>query len=104
MNLKSKEEIRKQTQMLGELRQQHGVQVKKAQELLKEQQSVRKLLQRALQQAPRSVPQLAATTNIAAHFVLWHIAAMKKYGIVEEAGMDETGEYYLYRLVKEAKS
>jgi predicted transcriptional regulator len=104
MNLKSKEETRKQTQMLGELRQQHSVQVKKAQELLKEQQTVRKSLQRALQHAPHSIPQLAVTTNVAAHLILWHIAAMKKYGIVEEAGMDETGEYYLYRLSKEAKS
>lgn len=104
MNLKSKEETRKQTQMLGELRQQHSVQVKKAQELLKEQQTVRKILQRALSQAPHSIPQLSAITNIAAHRILWHIAAMKKYGIVEEAGMDENGEYYLYRLSKEAKS
>jgi predicted HTH transcriptional regulator len=104
MNLKSKEEIRKQTQMLVELRQRNGAQVKKAQELLKEQQIVRKTLQRALQQTPRSIPQLAVTTNIAAHLILWHIAAMKKYGAVEEAGMDETGEYYLYGLVKEVKS
>ena len=104
MNLKSKEETRKQTQMLVELRQRHSTQVRKAQELLKEQQAARKTLQRALQQVPRSFPQLAAATNIATHLVLWHIAAMKKYGAVEEAGMDETGEYYLYRLVKEAKS
>jgi predicted transcriptional regulator len=103
MKLKSKEETRKQTQMLGELRQQHSTQVKKAQELLKEQQTVRKSLQRALQNAPRSIPQLVTITNIAAHLILWHIAAMKKYGMVEEAGMDESGEHYLYRLSKEAK-
>jgi predicted transcriptional regulator len=78
--------------------------VKQAQELLKEQQTVRKTLQRTLQHAPRSIPQLAETTNIAAHLILWHIAAMKKYGIVEEAGMDEKGDYYLYRLVKETNS
>ncbi len=90
--------------MLGELRQHHSVQVKKAQELLKEQQTIRRSLQRALQQAPHSIPQLSATTNLATHIVLWHIAAMKKYGIIEEAGMDESGEYYLYRLVKEAKA
>jgi predicted transcriptional regulator len=71
---------------------------------LKEQQNVRRILQNALQQAPCSIPQLAVTTNIATHHILWHIAAMKKYGIVEEAGMDETGDYYLYRLVKEEKS
>ena len=104
MSLKSKEETRKQTQMLNELRKQNNMRVKRAQELLKEQQIVRKTLQRALHQVPHSVPQLAARTNIAAHIILWHIAAMKKYGIVEEAGMDETGDYYLYSLVKETNS
>jgi predicted transcriptional regulator len=104
MKLKSKEETKKQTQMLGELRQLHSAKVKQAQELLKEQQNVRRILKRALQQAPCSIPQLAAATNIAAHLILWHIASMKKYGVVEEAGMDETGDYYLYRLVKEEKS
>ncbi len=104
MKLKNKEETRKQTHILGELRQQHGAQVKHAKELLKEQQTVRKTLQSVLQHEPQSVPQLAATTKIAAHVILWHIAAMKKYGVVEEAGMDENREYYLYRLAKEAKS
>jgi predicted HTH transcriptional regulator len=102
--MKSKEESRKQTQMLIELRKQNNTQVKRAQELLKEQQNIRKILQHALQQVPRSIPQLSAITNIAPHLILWHIAAMKKYGIIEEAGMDEMGEYYLYSLVKETKS
>ena len=104
MNITSKEEAKKQTQMLVELRRQQGEKVKRAQELLKEQQSVRKAIQRLLQNAPRSIPQLTAATTLAAHEVLWHIASMKKYGIVEEAGMDESGEYYLYRLVKESKT
>jgi len=101
MNLKSKDESRKQTQMLVELRKQHITQVKRAQELLKEQQTVRKILQHTLLKESCSIPQLSAITNIAPHLILWHIAAMKKYGIIEEAGMDETGEYYLYRLAKE---
>jgi predicted transcriptional regulator len=104
MNTVNKEEAKKQTQMLVELRRQRGEKVKHAQDLLKEQQSVRKALQHALQHSPRSIPQLATLTNIAAHDVLWHIAAMKKYGIVEEAGMDENSDYYLYRLSKEVKS
>ncbi len=29
---------------------------------------------------------------------------MKKYGLVEEAGMDEDEVYYLYRLAQEAQS
>jgi len=104
MNLPNKEEARQHTRMLVELRQRYAASVKKAQELLKEQQTVRKTLQRLLQQAPCSVPQLAAAARAPADEILWHIAAMKKYGIVEEAGMDENGEYYLYRLSKEARS
>ena len=90
--------------MLIELRKQHGERVKQAQQLFKAQQSVRKTLERAMQDAPHSVPQLAEQTDISAHEILWHIAAMKKYGLVEETGTDESGDYYLYGLSKEAKA
>lgn len=95
------EEQKKRTEMLVEMRKEHRVTVQKAQELLKAQQSARKVLERALMEGPRSVPQLAQAVNMPAHEVLWHVTAMKKYGIVAEAGIDESGDYYLYRLVKE---
>ncbi len=103
-NVPSKEAAKQRTQMLIELRKQHGDQVKAAQELLKTQQAARKTLQLALQDGPRSVLQLAAATSLTPHDVLWHLAAMKKYGLVEEAGMDDADEYYLYRLAKGATS
>ncbi|MGQ9834342.1 MAG: hypothetical protein ACUVRJ_11220 [Candidatus Villigracilaceae bacterium] len=96
------EEKKKRTEMLVEMRKVHRDSVQKAQELLKAQQSARKALERALMGGPHSVPQLAKAVNLPAHEVLWHVAAMKKYGIVAEAGTDESGDYYLYRLVKEA--
>lgn len=98
----TKEEKRKRTEMLVEMRKGHRDTVRKAQELLKAQRSARKALQRALRGSPHSVPQLAQAVNMPAHEVLWHVAAMKKYGLVAEAGTDESGDYYLYRLVKEA--
>lgn len=97
----SKEEAKKRTEMLAELRKKHRQQVKVAQELLKEQKSTRKTLMRAMRGAPHSVPQLAIDTGFPADEVLWHIASMKKYGQVEEAGMDEDYEYYEYVLAKE---
>jgi predicted transcriptional regulator len=100
----TKEEARKRTQMLAELRKQHSEQVKRAQELLKEQQATRKKLQSSLQDGPRTVPQLAEETGIPAHQVLWYVATMKKYGMVEEVGLDDDEEYYLYSLSKEAES
>jgi predicted transcriptional regulator len=101
MNTESKEKARQRTQMLVGLRKQHGESVKQAQELLKVQQAARKTLSRAMQAGPRSAPQLAAASGLAAREVLWHLAAMKKYGLIEEAGMDDAEEYYLYRLSKE---
>ena len=99
-----KEAARKRVQMLAELRKQHGEQAKQAQALLKEQQAARKTLQNALQAGPCTVPQLAQQTGMAAHEVLWHVTAMKKYGLVVEAGMDEDEAYYLYALPKEAQA
>jgi len=103
MSDEKKQEARRRTEMLVELRKQYAEEVKRAQELLKQQQSVRKKLQQAMKGSPISVPQLARQAAMPAHVVLWHIAAMKKYGLVEESGMDESGDYYLYSLTKEAK-
>jgi predicted ArsR family transcriptional regulator len=102
MTARSKEEAKKRTELLASLRDQHRDQVSKSQALLKEQQAVRRSLQRALQAGPQTVPQLAEATGLPAHQVLWHVTALKKYGQVEEVGMDEDETYFLYRLSKEA--
>ena len=98
------EQKKKRTQMLVDLRKKHDSSAKLAQELLKQQQSDRKQLHRILDAGPSTVPQLSSATGIPSHKVLWHIAAMKKYGLVEEGGMDDAGDYYVYRLTKEASS
>jgi predicted transcriptional regulator len=103
MTSETREEAKKRTEMLAALRDQRRDRVKQAQALLKELQTVRKALQRAMQSGPQTVPQLAGATSIPAHQVLWHVTAMKKYGLVEEAGLDEDEAYYLYRLSKEAR-
>jgi predicted Rossmann fold nucleotide-binding protein DprA/Smf involved in DNA uptake len=100
----AKELARQRTQMLIELRKQHEEHVKPAQERLKTQLAARKTLHEALKAEPLTVPQLAQATGLGTHQVLWHMAAMKKYGTVEETGMDDDDEYYLYSLAKGAKS
>jgi len=99
-----KEETRERTKMLVELRKEFADEVKRAQTIMKEQQVARKRLEKAMAEGPRSVLQLASETGVAAHEVLWHVASMKKYGIVCEAGTDESGDYFLYSLTGEAKS
>lgn len=97
-----KEVKRKRNEMLADLRKEKRDQVALAQSALKEQQAVRKTLSRVMQGEARSIPEIAETTDIPPHDVLWHVNAMKKYGEVIEDGMDEDFEYYLYRLAKEA--
>jgi hypothetical protein len=103
MTTQDKEKARQRTETMTTLRNQHSDAFKHAQALLKNQQAARKLLQQALVDGPKSVPQLAETTAIPAALVLWHIAAMKKYGLVVEVGLVEDGDYYLYELPKEGK-
>jgi hypothetical protein len=98
-----KEAAQKRTAMLADLRKQNREKVEVAQAMLKEQQVTRKAISRVIQGTPKSVPEIAAATELPPHEVLWHITAMKKYGEVVEDGLDDDFEYYLYRLAKEAR-
>ncbi|HEY9165323.1 MAG TPA: hypothetical protein VIS48_04090 [Candidatus Kryptonia bacterium] len=104
MTVDKKQEARERTRMLLELRKEYSVTVENAQELLKKQQAARKLLEKAMLDGPHSIPHLAQQTGIPADEVLWHVASMKKYGIVVEVGTDESGDYFVYSLSKEGKS
>jgi predicted Rossmann fold nucleotide-binding protein DprA/Smf involved in DNA uptake len=101
MSTNDREEAKKRSEMLASLRKQRHDKVEQAQNMLKDQQSVRKTITRAMQGEPKTIPQIAQSTGIPAHEVLWHMAVMKKYGQVVENGLDEDYEYYLYSLVKE---
>lgn len=97
----NKEEAKKRTEMLKQLRKQHDEGVKATQALLKEMNSVRKQLRQAMKTEPRTVPEIAAETGLPANEVLWHVIAMKKYGQVAETGLD--GFYYRYTLAEGGK-
>jgi predicted transcriptional regulator len=98
----NREAARKKTQLLLSLREAHQDTVAAAQARLKEQKAVRRQICNQIQEEPQVVPEIATATGLPTHQVLWHITAMKKYDLVEEAGM--CGEYYLYRMTKEAGS
>ena len=103
MSESRKTETRNITGELVELRKEHADDVTRAQSMLKRQQATRRMLQKAMKGGPCSVPQLAAQTGMPAHEILWHIASMKKYGVVTEAGTDQSGDYFLYGLALKAK-
>jgi predicted transcriptional regulator len=82
--------------LLKRLREEHQETVSRTQELLREQKASRKKICQHMRAAPKSVPEIAELTGFPADRVLWHVMAMKKYGVVVEAGM--CGEYYLYKM------
>ncbi len=65
----------------------------------KRHQAERKKIRAALTEGPATVPALAAACELPSSQVLWHIAAMRKYGELVESAQE--GEYFTYELVRE---
>jgi predicted transcriptional regulator len=84
---------------LKRLREEHKETVTRSKALLKEQQAKRKAIRKAMEEGPKTVPEVADLTGFASHDVMWHMMAMKKFDLIEELEMD--GEYYRYQLPQE---
>lgn len=97
--MSNREDAQKRTAALKRLREERKETVKRTQELLKEQKEIRRKICQAMGDSPTTVPEAAQATGLPSHQVLWHLTAMKTYGLVAEVGM--CGEYYQYQLVKE---
>ena len=97
--MSSKEKAKERAAMLKSLRETHHDTVVQTQALLKEQKAIRKQLCEVIRERARSIPEIAAATELPGDQVLWHITALKKYGLVVENGM--CGEYYLYQMAED---
>ena len=97
----NKEAAKKRAILLKRLREEHKETVTRTQALLKEQKAIRRQICQHMREVPKAVPEIAEITSIPADQVLWHVTAMKKYGLVIETGM--CGEYYLYQRVEDKK-
>ncbi len=93
------EDAKKRGIFLKRLREEHKETVTRTQALLKEQKAIRRQICQPMREDPKAVPELAEITGIPADQVLWHVTALKKYGLVVENGM--CGEYYLYQMAKD---
>ena len=92
----SKEDAKKRSALLKRLREEHKDTFARTQALFKEQKAIRRQITQAMREAPKTVPEVAEATGLPADQVLWHIIAIKKYGLMDEVGM--CGEYYQYLL------
>jgi predicted transcriptional regulator len=79
---------KEQIQFLKEMREEHAETVQRTQDLLKEQNAIRRKIEKAFGGASKTVPQLAESTGLPTHEVLWHVTALKKYDLVVEDGME----------------
>jgi hypothetical protein len=95
----SKEDKKKRGILLKRLREEHKETVTRTQALLKEHKAIRRQICQPMRQEAKAVPELAELTGLPADQILWHVTAMKKYGLVIEAGM--CGEYYLYQMAED---
>jgi predicted transcriptional regulator len=86
-------------EMLKQLRDAHGETVERAQVLLREQKQMQNAICQFIRDTPKTVPEIAKAISKPTHQVLWFVSALKKYGIVVEAGM--CGDYPLYQRAKE---
>ena len=80
------------------LREQRGGVPKDVVEQNRRQKKLQKQLVEGLQDAPKTVPELAQITGIPAHDVLWHLMCLKKYGKIAEGA--ERDSYCEYGLIK----
>ena len=97
----NKEAAKKRAILLKHLREEHKDSVTRTQALLRDQKAIRKQICQHMREQPKAVPEIAEITGIPADQVLWHVTAMKKYGLVIETGM--CGEYYLYQRIEDKK-
>jgi len=97
-----KVEAQSRGDMLKQLRQAHAETVERTQALLREQKQMQNAICQFIRETPHTVPEIAQATGKPAHDVLWFIAALRKYGIVAEAGM--CGDYPLYQRAKEVQA
>ena len=88
----SKDEMRLRTALLKRLREDRVSSI----------DSTRREICQAMRQGAATVPEIAASSGLPSHQVLWHLTAMKKYDLVIEVG--QCGEYYQYELAKEAEA
>jgi predicted transcriptional regulator len=84
---------------LKQLRLKHAESVERTQALLREQKRTQQQICALLREKPRTVPEIAQAIGLPTEKVLWFLAAMKKYGLVIEAGM--CGDFPLYQNAEE---
>jgi len=87
--------------LLARLREERGATVDAAVSRNKARQAARKKVRAAMTSGAATVPAIAAASGLPSGDVLWHVAAMRKYGSLVETGQE--GDYPTYALKADDK-
>jgi len=64
----------------------------------KEFNRIKKLILKALESEPKSIPQLAKEIELSIDVITFHLMTLRKYGDVETGELDDMDEYFSYKL------
>jgi heterodisulfide reductase subunit A2 len=66
--------------------------------LMKDMPQIWRQIQAALEAESKTIPVLAKELSVNPELVTWHLMTMNKYSLVEADGLDDSDEYYSYKL------
>lgn len=61
---------------------------------------MRKLLRNALEESPKTIPELSSATGLSVADVTYYLMTLRKYGEVMTGEVDDDDEYFYYELKK----
>ncbi len=64
----------------------------------KEDNRINKLILKALESGPKTIPRIAGETGLAEDIVTYYLMTLRKYGKLETGEIDDMDEYFNYKL------
>ena len=64
----------------------------------KEFNRIKKLIIKALEPEPKTIPQLAKEIDLSIDVITFHLMTLRKYGDVVTGEIDDMDEYFFYKL------
>jgi transposase-like protein len=68
-------------------------------EIMRDEMAVRRRLLAALEDGPKTIPEIAATLGLPSHEVLYWVMAARRYGLLKESSQPNAEDYFAYALV-----
>lgn len=69
-------------------------------EIMRDEMAMRRDLFAALEDGPKTVPEIAEAMGQASHEVMYWLMAARRYGLVRESSQPNADDYFTYALVE----